>query len=134
MKTFNLDEFVNAYVEAALWSSGGPSEDPYSCENLDDLFSVTDIAPECMAAMRSDCADFMDANAADLQEYCERMRSEQWTGEQRAGHDFWLTRNGHGVGFWDRGLKALGDRLTDASEVYGGVDLYPGDDGLIYGN
>ena len=28
---------------------------------------------------------------------------------QRAAHDFWLTRNGHGMGFWD------GDRTDDAS-------------------
>jgi hypothetical protein len=29
-----------------------------------------------------------------------------------AGHDYWLTRNGHGTGFWDRGLGEVGDKLT----------------------
>lgn len=130
---FDNEAFFRAYCGAALWSSTGPSEEPHACENLDDLFDVDDIAPECAAVMRSDCDDFIASNAADLAKYCERMRSEQWSGEERAGHDFWLTRNGHGAGFWDRGLGALGERLSAAARVYGSVDLYPGDDGLIYG-
>ncbi len=47
--------------------------------------------------------------------------------EAAFGHDFWLTRQGHGTGFWDR--KELGDKLgklltklcgfrTDFCEVY----------------
>jgi hypothetical protein len=47
------------------------------------------------------------------------------------GHDFWLTRNGHGAGFWDRGLGALGDRLTDASKPYGEVNLWVDADGSV---
>ena len=50
----------------------------------------------------------------------------------QAGHDFWLTRNGHGAGFWDRGLGERGDRLTNAAHVYGACDLYLGDDGFVY--
>ena len=47
------------------------------------------------------------------------------------GHDFWLTRNGHGAGFWDRGLGELGDRLTGLAKPYGTVDLYITDDGKV---
>ena len=39
---------------------------------------------------------------------------------------------GHGAGFWDRGLGALGKRLTDASKLYGESDEYVGDDGRIH--
>jgi hypothetical protein len=60
------------------------------------------------------------------------MANEQWSGAARAGHDFWLTRNGHGAGFWDRGLGDLGERLSKAAKVYGEVYLYPGDDGKVY--
>lgn len=132
MRNFNLNEFVKAYAECALWSSCGPDEEPYACENLDDLFSVEDISPETMASMREDCEDFCKSNHADLLAYCEAMGNEQWSGEMRAGHDFWLTRNGHGAGFWDRGLGELGERLTKAAKVYGSVELYPGDDGKVY--
>lgn len=128
MPTVNLDQFTRAYMVAALWSSVDFDENP-----LDDAFSIEDIAPECAAAMRASCADFIASNAADLAEYCQHMGNEQWTGSECAGHDFWLTRCGHGSGFWDRGLGALGERLSEAARVYGDVYLYAGDDGLIYG-
>lgn len=123
-----IEDFASSYMEAALWSSTGDDGEP-----LDSNYSTDDISSECETSMRETCTDFMQANAADLREYCERMDSGEWTGMQRAGHDFWLTRNGHGAGFWDRGLGELGDRLSKAARVYGSVDLYAGDDGQIYG-
>lgn len=131
IEDFDTDAFIAAYVECALWSSRGPEDEPHACENLDDLFGPDDISPDCMESMRADCLDFIGSNASDLLEYTEKMNG-QWSGEARAGHDFWLTRNGHGAGFWDRGLGDLGDRLADAAQVYGDVFLYPGDDGRIY--
>ena len=133
MRQFNLNDMVRGYMVCALWSSTVCDDDGNNCEPMDDNYSIDDIAPECAAAMRAVCEDFAKSNHVDLQEYCIRMRTEEWSGEERAGHDFWLTRNGHGAGFWDRGLGALGDRLSAAAKVYSSVDLYPGDDGLIYG-
>ncbi len=129
-RNFNLDEFVKHYVVAALWSSTNEAGEP-----LDGQYSIDDIAPKTLAEMREQCADFVKANHADLIEYKELRRNiadGQWSGEALAGNDFWLTRCGHGAGFWDRGLDALGDRLSDAAKVYGNVDLYEGDDGLIH--
>lgn len=84
-----------------------------------------DLAPETLQAMRGDCADFISQAGADLQEYTQRTGCA-------GGYDFWLTRNGHGVGFWARDLDALGDRLTAIAERMGVRELYVGDDGLIY--
>ena len=49
-------------------------------------------------------------------------------------HDFILTRNGHGVGFWERGrwLEPWDKKLTELSNIYGNIHAYVGDDGLIY--
>lgn len=44
-------------------------------------------------------------------------------------------RNGHGAGFWDRtelDADELGDRLTVLAKEFGAVDLYQGDDRLLY--
>jgi hypothetical protein len=50
-----------------------------------------------------------------------------------AGHDFWLTRNGHGAGFWDGDWpEPLATVLTDAAHAFGELSPYVGDDGLIY--
>jgi hypothetical protein len=35
------------------------------------------------------------------------------------GHDFWLTSQGHGAGFWDRGIDTeLEKQLTEISKTY----------------
>jgi hypothetical protein len=43
--------------------------------------------------------------------------------EEQIGHDFWLTRNGHGAGFWDRGLGVVGDKLTEICKEFKGIDV-----------
>ncbi len=108
----SLDAFTTAYIECALWSSTDNTTDNGG-EPLDSNYSPDDIAIATLKEMQADCDAFQHDNAADL----DGLDSEQ------AGHDFWLTRNGHGAGFWDRGLGEQGDRLTKASKVYGSVDL-----------
>lgn len=113
-----LDEFTQAYVECALWSSTDDDGEP-----LDGLYTIDDVHADTLASMAADCrqfqADHYDDIASDL---------------PHAGHDFWLTRNGHGAGFWDGDWpEAIGRKLTNASHVWGSVDLYIGDDGYIYG-
>lgn len=92
-----------------------------------------DFTPETAETMREDCARFIRENAADLAAYAEERAGLEWSAASLAGHDFWLTRNHHGAGFWDRGLsEELGERLTAAAQAFGTVDLYTGDDGKIY--
>jgi len=52
--------------------------------------------------------------------------------DEQIGHDFWLTRNGHGAGFWDRGLGDMGEKLTEIAKSFGGCNAVLGDDGSIY--
>lgn len=55
-----------------------------------------------------------------------------WSAEQ-AGHDLWLTRCGHGAGFWDRD-KPHGDELTALvghGTIFDNRDVYVGDDGKL---
>lgn len=131
----DFEAFFNAYVECALWSStayghgeaeGEPCELGESCDCSFERanYDASDLAPECEAAMREDCRAFIDSNAADLAEL----------DAGQCGHDFWLTRNWHGTGFWDRGYGDLGQRLTAASHPYGEVYLYVGEDGMVYGD
>lgn len=116
-----MDLFTQAYIEAALWSSTDES-DEQGGEPLDANYGLDDIAPETLAKIVEDCQAFQAAHADDIGSELER-----------AGHDFWLTRNGHGAGFWDGDWDdEVGRRLTEASDSFGSVDLYFGDDGLIY--
>ncbi len=111
--------FLRADVECALWSSTDENGEP-----LDGLDAELSYSAQIRFAR--DCKDFIAGNAEALDAY---VSERDW---ESAGHDFWLTRNGHGAGFWDRGLGQLGRALTDASKPYGPCDLYVGDDGKIY--
>jgi hypothetical protein len=49
------------------------------------------------------------------------------------GKDLWLTRNGHGSGFWDGDWpEVIGEKLTAYCHAIGQREAYLGDDGLIY--
>lgn len=114
-----MSAFLAAYIEAALWSSN----DPDSGEPLDKRHDPSDLAPETRAAMQADCERFIEV-AGHLIPGDEA---------EQAGHDFWLTRNGHGAGFWDGDWgDDLGDQLTELCKGFSGVDLYIGDDGQIH--
>ena len=116
-----LDTFTEAYLTCALWSTNDEST-PQGGDPLDDNYCVEDIAPDTLAAMAEDCRAFQEGHREDIV-----------ADLGRAGHDFWLTRNGHGAGFWDGDWpEEVGERLTEASKTYGEFDLYVGDDGLIY--
>jgi len=118
-----LDAFTRAYLTTALWSSTDESRDDGG-DPLDQDHDLSDIAPEAIEAASKDCASFQEKHADLL--------ARAGDAEQN-GHDFWLTRNGHGAGFWDRGyVDEVGDGLTKAAEAFGEVNAYIGDDGQIY--
>ena len=116
-----LDEFVDSYIECALWSSNDESDESGG-EPFDENYSAADIDDVSLESMCRDCTRFFYANFSDIE-----------SDFKQAGHDFWLTRNGHGAGFWDGDWKEpAATHLTDASEVFGECNLYLGDDGRIY--
>lgn len=127
-----LEQFVRGYKVSALWSTPETNEDGEILGSLDDTYSIDDIAAETQDAMQADCVDFLTANYADIAAVCDHY----FYNMDAAGHDFWLTRNGHGAGFWDRGwgFGDIGRRLTDAAKVYGSFNLTPNEDRVIYGS
>lgn len=127
-----LDEFTTAYITCALCLSNNNSDESGG-EPLDKNHTIDDLPEDTIKRMREDCAKFQKDNAAMLTEaYSSRKSITRKYTESSAGHDFWLTRNGHGAGFWDRDLGDVGGKLTEASEAAGECDLYVGDDGKVY--
>ena len=121
-----LDAFTRGYIECMLWSSTDESDESGG-KPLDENYDIEDLTIETLQSIVAVCRDFQQANASLLE---AAYKPKEWIAEKQqfdkpdydaahAGHDFWLTRNGHGAGFWDRGL-AQGDALTKAAKVYGG--------------
>lgn len=131
--TINLDRMVTHYLYAAEWADCGPDSECYGHE----------FSEEFKAQARVDCAAFLVTCATLIDEVAEHAPDYS---DERFGHDFWLTRNGHGAGYWDReeltsvtlnranfGPGSLGDALSAHAKRAGAIDLYLGDDGEVYG-
>tara|TARA_R110000803_G_scaffold162836_1_gene226526 strand:- start:86 stop:430 length:345 start_codon:yes stop_codon:yes gene_type:complete len=104
--TNNEQLFIDAYFEAVYFTDGGP-DNPLT----DPELSAYDIRRGTI-----DCLAFYAAN-----KYLFGIAPTA-----QAGHDFWLTRNGHGTGFWDR-VDVYGDyraeQLSVNAEAFGVVDI-----------
>ena len=125
-----LDDFTRAYLEAILWAETDNADDSGG-EPLDRNYDLYDFDSDSLDKAVEECLCFQEENAADLAVYDH----PQWSAAELGGHDFWLTRNGHGAGFWDRTdclPEAARDRLTAAAERYGERRVGVGDDGNVY--
>jgi len=115
-----LAAFVAGYLACACWTEE-PIDDP---DEAVDYFYPDELAPEALARAWADCLVFWQRCAHVIPE----------GQEEQAGQDFWLTRNGHGAGFWDGDWPEHGEYLTwrseRAGELFGG--LYRGGDGKLY--
>jgi hypothetical protein len=127
-----LDYFVAGYLECAEFTFS--DTDPETGEHLesvpDDCKGWSDEAKERATA---DCTRFMQENAAMLDDYASTYNGGyDYSSIACAGHDFWYTRNRHGVSFRDRGDNLCFDALQEAAMRYGEVDAYMGDDRFLY--
>ena len=96
-----FNRVVAAYLECAAWTMP---------ENEDDA-AFGDAARE---TAKTHCRAFLGqagALVADLD-------------PGQVGHDLWLTRNGHGTGFWDRDLSSIGEDLTRIAKAMGEAYVY----------
>lgn len=116
-------EFVDAYIACALWSTNDEST-PDGGEPLDANYNADSIDPQTRFAMTIDCQVFIETHKDHLVDYPAT----------NAGHDFWLSRNGHGAGFFDHdfGTREQGDALQIAARKFEECNLYVGDDNVLY--
>jgi hypothetical protein len=134
--TTDFDRFFAAYVRAALWSTSGEHaaivQGRPEDTSLDSLGCAIDsLAPATRETMLADCAKFWQSQSALVLSYNYDTRADI----EQAGHDFWITRNRHGAGSWDSPEiwgEENAEALTNAAHEFPEVDLYIGDDGLIY--
>lgn len=116
-----FEEFVQGYEEAALWVSR---------DDEHEGFEGMELAASTKNVMRDECSAF----CVEVEQPLVRAINCKDYSAARAGHDFWLTRCGHGAGYWDRTQlpREIRDSLSNAARDAGERDLYIGDDGLVY--
>lgn len=127
MKTQKSDfpQFFNAYLGSALCLSTiseGDEENPGEREGdpFDTHFSLEDFTKGTLETLRAHAYSFWSRMwfYIDCDEQAKDATPEQ------AGHDFWLTQNGHGAGFWDGDWPKYGDTFTKLAKCYPEINLF----------
>ena len=128
----NFEEFFKHYIIALLWSTSDTDSEGEELF-LDSCYSIDDIDGKDLQKMEEEARKFFDENKHMFLYKEYTFRDGSYTGEQLAGHDFALTRNHHGAGFWDGDYEEdVGEKLTNISKKF--PEVYPvvGNKGKIY--
>lgn len=130
----DIDSIVSSYLEAVIFTEydNGETiteEDPEYDEDGDNIIypfndkNEDDFSDEAKKQAYGEIAWFIDSAGSAIDDIAD----------ESIGHDIWLTRNGHGAGFWDRGYDSdIEEVLEQLSKELGSTDAYVGDDGKIY--
>ncbi len=125
----DLDAFTQGYIEALFFTENEPGTTrdervttrgtvrksweagarEGQHKDMPGDYGFADLAPDALASIIQDCAKFQADNVALL-----ALAYQRDYDAAQAGRDYWFTRNGHGVGFWDR--EALSANDDDAAE------------------
>ena len=120
-----MTSFLEQYLVTALWSSIDDKENPF-----DDNYSIDDFSEKALKQADKDCDLFLE-KVRELS-----LLDKIYIGlldETDIAHDFWLTRQGHGAGFWDGDYPdEIGDKLTEIANDFRELYIYVGDDGKLY--
>lgn len=120
VRGIELDDFVVSYLESALWSEtdGDNADEPF-----DNNWSIDHFSVQALNQAITDCDTFRQRAGSLL----DNLSADS------LGHDFWLTRNHHGAGFWDGDYDdRIGNELTVLSYEFGECYPYIGDDGRVH--
>lgn len=136
----NLDYFVSEYIRTMLWAETDNSTESGGSP-LDDNCDADNLSQSAVTRIYHDCFVFLE-KAGDLITFAESSLEnphpcDSWG---YAAHDFWLTRNGHGCGFWDGDWRVtstddpdlIADQLTKIAKSFGECNVEVGDDGKLY--
>lgn len=109
------DVIVDSYLEAALWTSNDREEF--------DNKTIWNFSDKAKKQAKKDIEWFLN-NAGSVFDDVD---------ETTIGYDLWLSRNGHGSGFFDRDGYDEDDSkfLMDLSKILGEISIYINDRGWI---
>ena len=115
-----FETFFQQFIATALWCSSDINSDS-DISLQDQNYSINNIDSKSLESLKTDCRRFFDDNYSKIKDdLC------------KAGHDFWLTSNHHGAGFWDGDWeKEIGQELTEESHKYSEHTFYV-NNGVVY--
>ena len=108
------EDMLPHYLECAAWA-----------DLPEDTENGLDFAPYTEELALADCMRFVGINWEIIKDCLP----------EQVGHDFWLTRNGHGAGFWDRPEiydgKENAETLSNSARSFGERNVFEHNGQLI---
>jgi hypothetical protein len=134
----NVDAMARGYLECQLWAQRDYDRDDDGDTMLNENYSTDDIDPDYVESVRDELADLVVAHPLAVRMFIratagsDTHTTRRYDANGSFGHDFYLTREHHGAGFWDRGLGELGRYLTDIAHYADSADdLYDNGNGEL---
>jgi hypothetical protein len=132
----SIDQAYNSlltdYIYTLIWQSTTDDDETI------DQYSINDISDTDKEYIVADIKKFDAMIQSGILESMENIIDLTGNDYGRIMHDFVLTRNNHGAGFWDGDYNVsindinIGDLLTEYCKSFSNTDLYIGDDGKLY--
>ena len=129
----NPEDFVLASMEeiAVLLVPSYKEAIDFTEDGIDGFESGSEYSQDAEEKILSDLLKFL--NDIGMDELKKIVNVSGTVFVEMFAHDFWLTRNGHGSGFWDSECWGeFGEFLTKKSKDQKEAYAYAGDDCLIY--
>ena len=104
--TNDYSEILNSYLEAALWTVNDDGDMDIKGK------TIHDFDPQSKAQALKDIQDFIKIAG---QQAPDELASYD---DGNLGHNIWLSRNGHGAGFFDDNNDKLQDIARNMKEKY----------------
>lgn len=120
------DQTIDQLLETALWQATDSEGNP-----LDRNYDIAAFNGESRSAFIAEFRVFVNTYSESIDDYMSHT-GRDWTD---VAHDYALTRNHHGTGFWDRcycGNDMQMSILTTGAEADGEYYVVIGDDGDLY--
>ena len=115
---------LNQLVATLLWSSIDDDGNPLDSGNRE-------VSEKLKTSLAADFQEFLDSLPKNFDAKDHYIGNGDIDGMLE--HDYILTRNHHGAGFWDGDWgKELGDTLRRLANHKPEIEAYVGDDGLVY--
>jgi antirestriction protein/predicted RNA binding protein with dsRBD fold (UPF0201 family) len=93
-----LDPMTRHYLVTMLWAELDQTDPNSGGDPLDKNFDISDIDEESVAQAKKDCDEFYKQAEVLLGKHGIEITELD---PEMLGRDFWLSRNGHGAGFFD---------------------------------
>lgn len=104
-----------------------------SVEAVQEAVAVCDEFAKCLDKIKCEDSDEFDREGNPLSDLTVwEALNDKAIGDDYIGHDIWLTRNGHGAGFWDRGYPDHLQRIACAAcKALGERNVWVDDNGVV---